>query len=574
MMRHWTPKLGLPAPIALALSLMIGLMAGCAVPVPPTGGPPDSTPPALESSIPTAGSTGISTDELVFTFSEPVDENSFRTAFSIVPDLDGPVEIKRSGRTVRVRLPGSLRAETTYRVTLDGALRDLRSVNLESPITLAFATGDTIDRAALKGHVLGAFDGSPQRGVDVWAFAEGDTDSLAAALEVGPLYRTQTGNDGRFDLTYVRPGAYTIVAVLDGNRNRSIDPGERVAVPPEWSIMADTLGKVVAEPWVLAQRDEEAPMLDRIRAVSDRELELRFSEALDLWLDEPLLLDAPLVLTDSTGARLPVSRVWPTSDRARVLMAEVEDLSPGGWTLEGSLSVVDSAGNRVQALESSVSIPEGLPSPDPVSFLGWLPDSLSSGTNNVRTVWPVEDPGFRLDRPSEEVQVQLTDTLGIVLIESLSPTDATLYQWNTAVPGSDPYRVSIQVPGEDSTRSLTLRSASDRDTGALGVEIISSRSPVKGELFATDNPFRAVQQQTFSRSPLLFEGLPRGFRGQTRVFVDRDGDGRWSPGSLIPYAPAEPVRWISFEEGVRPRWETVASDTLRFDVPTFVQKLD
>ncbi len=138
---------------------------------PPTGGPPDATPPALEFSEPAAGSVDVETDRLTFTFSEPVDEASLLNAFSITPELLGPIEVKSSGRTVTVRLPETLREETTYRVTLDTSLRDRRSVSLDAPITLAFATGSEIDTAKLAGHMVRATDGSPASGIDVLAYA-------------------------------------------------------------------------------------------------------------------------------------------------------------------------------------------------------------------------------------------------------------------------------------------------------------------------------------------------------------------------------------------------------------------
>ena len=535
-------------------------LVGCAVPVPPTGGPPDSTPPTLESSEPAPGATAVSTDHLVFTFSEPVDENSFLTAFSMSPDMEGRPDISRSGRRVKVRLPGTLRSETTYRVTLDVALRDARGVSLDAPVTLAFSTGDTIDRARLSGRVVGAADGAPVRGVDILAFASADS----TALSDGPLYRTQTGSDGQFELDYVRPGSYFVVGVTDRNRNRTIDPGEAIAVPPVEAVVADSAGTAPDQPWILASRDALAPTLDRVRAVSGSSIELRFSETLFAWLDAPL--PAPdLVLTDSSGQSVPIDAWWIGEDRPRTVWASTGNLAPGTWNLSGIISLADSSGNAVGAVDTDFEVKEGLPSPDAVSILSWLPDSLDAADSGVKILWPIEHPGVRLSRPAADVRVERTDTLGAVVSDPLDPVDGTLYQWTGEPSSAEPFRIRISGLPDDSTDVRTMEWATNRQTGSLGV-IVDPYEGGKliGQLFAADGGHRPVLQQTLSASPFLFDGLPRGFRAFGRFFLDQDGDGTWSPGSLIPWRPAEPLRWITFNEPVRARWETIAADTLRF----------
>lgn len=550
--------------------LIVTLVSACAVPVPPTGGPPDATPPALEFSEPAAGSVDVETDRLTFTFSEPVDEASLLNAFSITPELLGPIEVKSSGRTVTVRLPETLREETTYRVTLDTSLRDRRSVSLDAPITLAFATGLEIDTAKLAGHMVRATDGSPASGIDVLAYASPDSASLAD----GPLYRTQTGSDGRFVLDYVRPASYFIVGLQDLNRNRVIDSGEWLAIPPMEALVADIMDAVPTEPWILSQTDEEAPVLDRVRAISDGELELRMSEALRLPLDRPFPSGNSLILSDSAGTRqVPVTSLWFRQQHARTLFAQVNDLTPGTWTLSGSLALADSAGNTTDSILAVFTVPSGLPAPDEASFLSWTPDTLVStiGTSSAeqpRTVWLQERVGFRLTRPAEEVSVAFIDSSSQRVPLPLIREDATLYSWDDSS-APRPYQVQIRIPGADSTYSIWLEGAASSQLGALGIAINPapfSSDDLVGRIMPDDGGDALVSAK-MDAGMMLFDHLPRGFRGRMLVFVDQDGDGTWNPGSLSPYVPAEPVRWHTFRERVRPRWETIAADTLRFTLP-------
>lgn len=555
-----------PALIALLL------LTACAVPVPPTGGPPDSTPPSLEASEPAAGSVDVDTDRLIFTFSEPVDQASFQNAFAITPELSAPVEISGSGRSITVKLPEELRDATTYRVTLDTGLRDRRSVSLASPITLAFATGTEIDTARLQGRMVLATDGSPASGVDVLAYAGADSISMAS----GPLYRTQTGSDGRFALEYVRQDTYFVVGLQDRNRNRSIDVGEWIAVPPVEALKADTIDALPMEPWVLANADRQNPAVDRVRAVSDRELELRMSEALFLPLDRPLPDDGDLSLTDSARTRtIPVSSLWFRQRHARTLFAEVDGLTPGSWILSGELAVADSAGNDAAPVEAVFSIPSGLPAADESAFLSWTPDTLLAEPNppptasNPRTVWPQEQVGFRLTRPASDVTISFVDSSEQELSLPVRQPDATLYTWD-ASNAANPYQVRVQIPGVDSTYTVWLQTAGPRQLGALGIAVDPDShdpSDVIGRVFLHDGG-DPLSSTDLDDDLMLFDDLPGGFRGRMLIFVDQDGDGTWSPGSLSPFLPAEPVRWHTFRERVRPRWDTIAEDTLRFALPS------
>ena len=562
--RHVFRKARLPLAAALLL------LQACAVPVPPTGGPPDTTPASLVSSTPASGAVSVDTDRLIFEFSEPVDEASFRSAFSITPELDGPIELGGSSRRIEVRLPESLREATTYRVTLDVSLRDQRGVTLSSPITLAFATGPEIDTAFMSGRMLKATDGSAASGIDVLAFASADSSSLAE----GPLFRTQTGGDGRFRMDYLPADSYFVVGLQDRNRNRRIDEGEWIAVPPVAAIKADTTDQAIIEPWILMNPDRTAPFVERVRAVSDSELEIRMSEALALILDGPMPTGHSLALSDSSGSRTrPVTDLWFSADRPRTLFARVDNLTPGSWRLNGQLALADSVGNAALDPDLDFIVPEGLPAPDPAELLGWTPDSLDTSPaalelpDEIRTVWPMERPGVRLTRPSSGTSISFSDSTGQDVAVRIEQPDATWYTWDAGPGVPDPYRVSITVPGEDSTRSIWLRMATMRELGALGLIVDRGEfetGSIKGLLYPAVDGGRVMGRAGLDGDMLLFDGLPGGFRGRLMIFVDRDGDGTWSPGSLLPFVPAEPVRWHVFEEPVRPRWDTIAEDSVRF----------
>src|SRR5690606_34137588 len=86
-------------------------------------------------------------------FSERVDEASVGPALTVAPAFSARPAVRVRGRTVEVVFPDSLRPQTTYVFTLGQGLRDARGVALSAPLTLAFATGDRLDRGRLAGTV-------------------------------------------------------------------------------------------------------------------------------------------------------------------------------------------------------------------------------------------------------------------------------------------------------------------------------------------------------------------------------------------------------------------------------------
>jgi len=91
--------------------------------------------------------------------------------------------------------------------------------------------------------------------------------------------------------------------------------------------------------------------------------------------------------------------------------------------------------------------------------------------------------------------------------------------------------------------------------------------PVVVELYATSAtpPVAPRSQVVGADTTFLFEQLPEGtFR--FRAFLDRNKNGRWDPGRLIPYEPAEPVTWSPQPSDSRPRWTTVLPAPLRIPV--------
>lgn len=546
----------LGATLSLLLgALMIGGLAGCATPIPPTGGPVDDTPPRLARATPADGAVNVSPAEVHLTFSERLNAATVRRALRITPELRTPPEVEVSGNQVTVRFADSLRVETTYVLTLGTDLQDARNVPLARPITMAFATGPTIDRAQISGRVRDPVTG---RGLGGLILLAAPIDSAATPPDlrtVTALYQTETNSNGSFVLPYLRPGAFFVAALEDRNRNSLADPGEPFAAPPTSAIRADTDHGAPLDLFVTAL-DTIPPVPRTARALSDRRITVQFSEPIRL----DTLGSAPWSLTDSlSGVTAPLDAVWaPPSAPSEVRLESADALptTPHQLRLREAGAVRDTSGTPAATFALSVT-PRAEPDTLGLRVAAFLPLSDDS----VRTLRPQEAPGVRLTRPPRDT---LGSSLGLRIADASSGAPvAFTAQTDDGVSfrlilAETPDTLLVTAP-DGRTQPYALPQPEDlgglvgRVSGAEGRRVIVEARAGNGP------PARADVQPdgTFSISRLL----PGSYH--LRLIADYDGDGRWSGGRLAPFTPPEPIRLIPDPVQVRARWDSDV-ETLAF----------
>lgn len=549
--------------LLLSLTLLFYVLTGmgCAVPVPPTGGPADKDPPTIEATDPVDGAVNQSVDRISFLFDERIDERSIAQALSIVPDFDRPPEIRFRGRRVEIIFPELLRENTTYIITLDTRLRDAHSVALKQPITVAFGTGPTLNQGRIRGRVVSQADGQPQAGVDIFAYAATPTASYSPGHR--PDYRTQTDDQGNFSLSYLREQTYFVLAVLDRNGNREPDPGELSAVPPQSLLEADSVGVAIDRPWVLATVDSQPPTLRLVRARSSRELELRFSE--EVVLSDTVTSNWALI-DSASGLRQEIELMYAGTNTRDVIL-RTDSLRNRMHLLSGYAAVTDSSGNAME-LDTLSFLPSQDPFESALVFLGYHPDSLSADISGAYRIWPGIRVGLRFSEPpgdNWDELISVTDTSGAPLSYNATTRDGVLYTLFGSELGQP---AEISVRDKDSTYSRVFIAADPAVLGELSGFVTTSGSDasVIVELIRDDSPVRfSYKTRTDESGGFRFSGLPGQTRYLIRAFVDEDENGVWSPGKPFPFARSEPIAWRAVQEPVRARWDTALPDTVRIN---------
>jgi uncharacterized protein (DUF2141 family) len=186
--------------------------SGCAVRIPPTGGPRDTLPPVLVSAVPVEFSRHISSNKIALKFDEYIDAKDIRTELVVnpVPKIE-PITDGRL-QNVTIKLKDTLQPNTTYTLNFYKGIKDVNEGNILRNFTYVFSTGDKIDSGQFTGNVLLALTGKVDSSLVVVLQKKLDD---SAVYKERPRYLTRLDSTGRFIFRYIEPGRYAVYAMKD-----------------------------------------------------------------------------------------------------------------------------------------------------------------------------------------------------------------------------------------------------------------------------------------------------------------------------------------------------------------------
>ena len=203
------------------LVLVLSIMAsGCGQQVAPTGGPRDSIPPKLLSSLPAYKSVEFKGNKITLLFDEYVTlENPFeKLVYSPTPKNNPTAESKL--KTITFKIKDTLEENTTYRIDFGNALKDINENNALEDFSFTFSTGKFIDSAYLTGKVYMAADGKTDSTLIVMLHRNFDDSAVAKEK---PRYYTPLKGDGSFYFGNLKPGKYNVFALKDADGGKKYD---------------------------------------------------------------------------------------------------------------------------------------------------------------------------------------------------------------------------------------------------------------------------------------------------------------------------------------------------------------
>ncbi len=210
----------------LLAMIAAAVMVACANMGRPEGGPRDETPPVYVRSNPSLGQLRVTNNKITVDFDENITLDDAMNKIVVSPAQRTTPAITSNAKRVTIELRDTLLPNTTYTIDFADAIKDLNEGNVLDGLAIDFATGDTIDTLRLSGMVFEARTLEPAHGMLVGVYSNlSDT-----AISTLPFERiTKTNQLGEFTIRNLKAGTYRVYALNDVNRDYHWDRSEDVA---------------------------------------------------------------------------------------------------------------------------------------------------------------------------------------------------------------------------------------------------------------------------------------------------------------------------------------------------------
>lgn len=192
----------------------------------PQGGPRDSIPPVILKEVPVNGTLNFNAKEILVYFDEYIQMNDVQKHVLISPPQQTPPEVKAIGKHMSVVFQEQLQDSTTYTIDFGAAICDYNEKTPLEGYVFSFSTGDVIDSLAISGTIYNAANLDPVTEVLV-GIHRNPHDSAFTSLPFSRI--TRANSEGHFTIHNIQPGTYRIYALNDISRDYLYQPGEAFA---------------------------------------------------------------------------------------------------------------------------------------------------------------------------------------------------------------------------------------------------------------------------------------------------------------------------------------------------------
>jgi len=565
--------------VIVVLIFAFGLVywCGCASMGRPGGGPADEEPPLVLKSVPVNGALLIDPDtKFEITFSESVDPGTFAEALFISPLPEEKPDISWRGKTVRIKLQNQIPENQTVVITIGSGLSDLRKNNLTESFSFAVSTGSRLDKGMIEGRV---FDSKSVKSMLVGAWSV-KADSIIDPIFGDPRYLTQVGEDGKYKLEYLPDDTYRVLCWDDKDRDHKFDPGvDRIGFPwKDITLLSDSLEYMSFQP----TRIDTGKIKFLFASASDQHhASLRINRN-PQWNGDLIL--EKVHIEDSTQSLQITSAWYDPQDSTRIIFRTEKQLADQEYR-------VILTGDTMHSVFRGEARPDTFP--PAITFFNPEKDGRDVSVK-IDGLLTFDDEIVKCDWKSI-LKLSIVDSISVPI--SVQTIGANVLEWHTdsEVPvgvkcelklhltevfdaSGNPGAVAVE-PIQDSTIVSTDSIQTKIETD--WVNYFSIIDPVKtgsisGNIFGSGlipvvvgaRPERSnSKDKGFNRAEntgnYSIEHLkPGGYL--IWAFEDRNKNGVYNPGALLPFKFSE--RFVLYEDTVtvRERWES-GGINLNFD---------
>lgn len=216
----------------ILILFIIGILVqSCARVGSPVGGPKDTLAPKFLSSNIDTTRVNVRRDikELRIDFDEYITLKDINKNLNISPPIKNITRILPSNianQYLIIQWSDTLQANTTYNFNFGNSIADNSEANILRYFNFAFSTGEKLDDLYISGEVKDAFtikkQNSSENKLIIGLYQLKDTINYKQK----PYYISKVDDDGYYELTYLAPGKFKVIAFDDENGNSIYDPGK------------------------------------------------------------------------------------------------------------------------------------------------------------------------------------------------------------------------------------------------------------------------------------------------------------------------------------------------------------
>lgn len=510
------------------------LMGSCASVRPITGGEPDTISPRMIAASPMHRSTGFHANTILLEFDERIQLERVRERLLISPPLETPPLVRLAGpRSVEIALKAPLLPNTTYTFNLGESVKDLTEGNVATGLSYVVSTGEELDSAAVAGTITNAFTGAPEKLMNVGLYAADDTTAFRTGR---PTYMTRTDATGKFLITNLPYGNYSVLALLDKNANYKYDlPNEEIAFLDS-TVRAGVLDSSLV---VLEMRSFlPASARQQIRTytvVPDGAFELVFARPVDrVSVTDVARTGGMLTWSAAYNTTRDTVTLWPSDTTLLgqgMYEIRVADVALDTLRYRNSRKMPYYTGLAAHLVEEAGHTYIKLRSSRPLAALDTSKIILRSDSATIP---------FQTEQPDPRT----------VHFTFQARSGMPLQLWIPAKTIRDLYG------GTNDSLRTAFGTAAERATGSLNVAITGLPTNEAYILQLLDGQQRVQSEAPVTKAAPTVEWklLPPGIRG-LRLVEDTNGNGRWDTGEWATLQQPERIWHHTEPTNVRASWD-------------------
>ena len=557
---------------AFLISLIL-MNLNCANQRSPTGGPKDSIPPILISSIPPNGALNFDNDWIELSFDDDINTTSLKRNLVISPLTELKYTAKTKKNKVRIEFEERLLDSTTYTFNFLQGVTDFTEKNPVINLSLALSTGPYIDSLFIKGTISELYTQLPASGVLVGLYSY--SDSLDLTIDK-PLYFSTTNDSGAYVINNVKYGRYKIFAFNDENNNFTFNSeSETYGLKPSFVLLSSGLDSVN----LIVNSIDSRPLNFISSRSFGRYYDVRYSKPITFY---QLAYLSPYKYTfhhqlqdEFTSIRIfpPLDTLYnQNSDSSQIIMTVYDSIHQKSLDtlivkfLSSQRPPTPPTSNiHTQAINAS-QYEVSLSFDKPIALFDSL--SVLLNTDTLLPITPIDVERYHWNYNRTELSFKISLNWSI-LQDSLNHQLQKLHQQDSLIPDHRMLKLTsisfdstcfTDADGLNLSRILIkLVKKEISDFGTLHVKAKTAKKSFIIQILDTENKLIAERQ---NQTTFTIEYLHPGTY-KLRVLIDNNLDGVWSVGNFIDDSTPENIYLYPKPTKISANWE-ISIDDLTF----------